>query len=492
MPDCAPPWIAIEPGGIRVTGDDSLARETFVGVAPNHVVISTSLVEMAETLRTKGESRVSPFGVSHILGTGFVPFPGTAYEGVHRIGAGDDMHLAMRGDQLAVGFDNDYPWLLAKSRQDQEPSTDHLYDLIAASLRRDLDRCGGEGMLMLSSGKDSVSLAIALADLAPDVPCFTYRAGADNFEHEHAARFCKQLGLQHRTIEMPTDPAVVRRHLTAFFESAVAPSADHAIIPFIMCVAESGVASGGIIDGGGNDGYMGYFASQRRRKKRVARIRGRWLVEAAARATRIDSKVNYLARSRTHSAMPGRNMRHHEIQPIYPAGVDPGDYWYASTRSLAGMSDGDMAATSMIRQLEGARTPEKVRLVARANGMEPVLPYCDTDLAQYSFHLPLASRYVEETRTDKVLLRQLLSERVGYDSKVVPGGYFSFEGGPFFEANAAFLREEILSCDLWEPAIAGMVDRWIEALPGRPFLFHALLSLFMVSGWRNHSPFLTR
>ena len=285
---------------------------------------------------------------------------------------------------------------------------------------------------------------------------------------------------------------MVRRHLTAFFESAVAPSADHAMIPFILSVAESGVERGGIIDGGGNDGYMGYFASRRRRKLRLARIRGRWLANAVARSTRIDSKLNYAARSRPATAIPGRNMRHHEIQPIYRDAVDPSEYWYESARELADLDDAELAATSMIRQLDGARTSEKVRIVAQAKRMESVLPYCDPDLAQYIFHLPVEWRYVEKTRSGKVLLTQLLRERVGYDPEVVGSGFFSFDGGPFFKANAAFVRDEILSCDLWEPAIAGLVNEWIDAMPDRPFLFHALLSLFVVSGWRNHSRFVAR
>ncbi|MCP4964944.1 MAG: hypothetical protein GY926_06885 [bacterium] len=486
-----PDWASVEADGLHVRGDDSLDRETFVAVDQSRILIGTSLVEMVEAKRGDGTAELSPFGVSHILGTGFVPFPGTAFADILRLGAGDDAHIEPDGKpDVAVSLD--YPWLLAKSRQDETPSTDRLYELMAASLERNLQRCDDGGLLMLSSGKDSVGLAIALAEVAPDVPCFTYRAAEDNVEHEHAARFCRQLGLKHSTIEAPNDPAVVRRHLTTFFEKAVAPSSDHAMIPFMLSVAASGVTTGGIIDGGGNDGYMGYFASRNRRKKRLARIRGRWLVNAVARHTPIDSKLNYAARARPAIAMPGRNMRHHEIKPIYRDAVDPSEYWYESAHELASLNDAELAATSMVRQLEGVRAPEKVRIIAQANGMQSVLPYCDSDLAQYVFNLPVEWRYVERTRSDKVLLTQLLEERLGYDPAVVGSGFFSFDGGRFFEANAEFVRDEILSCDLWEPAIAELVDEWLDVMPNRPFLFHAMLSLFVVSGWRNHSRFVAR
>jgi len=53
--------------------------------------------------------------------------------------------------------------------------------------------------------------------------------------------------------------------------------------------------------------------------------------------------------------------------------------------------------------------------------------------------------------------------------------------------NEDFVREEILSCDLWLPEVESMLNGWLAVLPKRPFLFHSLLALFMISGWHNHS-----
>jgi hypothetical protein len=487
-----PSWISDAGKGTLVRGDRSLGRETFVGTRGKRAVVGTTLQEVIHDLGQGDGATVSPVAVSHLLGTGFVPLPHTAFDAISRIGAGDEAQVSFDEGEPTIVVNTDYPWMTANSRQDAEPSTDRLYELIMSSLQRQLDACGRQGLLMLSSGKDSVTLAIALADLGYDVPCVTYRASRDNNEPEHAAAFCRKLGLEHETVEMPADPAAVRRQLTAFFESAVAPCADHAVIPYIVTVAASGVASGGIIDGGGNDGYMGYIPSQRRRKKRAFRIRGQRMQELAARMTKIDSRVNYLARSRSAAAWPGRNMRFHEIAPIYPMAVDPADKWRETDRELAGMPDIDRAIANMIRQIEGARTPDKVRLVAQTLGIDALLPYCDPALADYFFHLPLAARYDERSRTDKILLRQLLRERIGYESELVGERFFEFDGAPFFIANAEFVRDEIYSCELWEPAVRPLVDGWLEALPQRPFLFHALMSLFMTSGWHNHSPYVVR
>lgn len=481
-----PDWVEPSDAGLSVIGDDSLGRETYVAESGGEALVATSLPEMVDALRTRNSIRISPQGISHVLGMGFTPLPTTIFDGVFRVGAGDVATV----DPSGVSVENSYPWVLSKSRQDEVPSTARLLELMVRSLERELAKSDRDGVLMMSAGKDSVGLAIAIAELGYDIPCVTYRADPGNAEPEYAAEFCRNLGLRHQTVEMPKDPGVLRGYLSTFFERAVAPSADHAIIPFVVTVGESGVRSGGIIDGGGNDGYMGYFASRRRQKKRVFRIRGRWLQEAAAQLTPIDSRINYLARTRSAAAWSGRNMRYHEILPIYEDAIDPADQWRAQDRHLAGMSDADRAVVNMVRQIEGARTPDKVRLVAQVQGMRPILPYCDPELADYSFNLPLSSRFDRKKRIGKILLTQLLEEKLGYDPNAVESGFFEFDGGPFFAANAEYVKEEIYDCDLWTPAVRPLVDGWLDAIADRPFLFHPLLSLFVISGWHNHSPAL--
>jgi hypothetical protein len=75
---------------------------------------------------------------------------------------------------------------------------------------------------------------------------------------------------------------------------------------------------------------------------------------------------------------------------------------------------------------------------------------------------------------------------------VVGDGYFKFDGARFMVENAAFVREEIESCPLWRPEGRSLIDAWLTASVRRPFLWHALLPLFMISGWYNHSRFVGR
>jgi hypothetical protein len=53
--------------------------------------------------------------------------------------------------------------------------------------------------------------------------------------------------------------------------------------------------------------------------------------------------------------------------------------------------------------------------------------------------------------------------------------------------NRELVKSEIDSCALWDRGNLGIVHDWIDAIDRRPLLHHAILTIFMVSGWHNHS-----
>ncbi len=358
-----------------------------------------------------------------------------------------------------------------------------------ASVRTSLGTVDRKALLMLSAGKDSVALALAIAELGVKIPCFTFKPGPKDTEHELAARLCRRLGLDHRTVEMPRDPTYVRTNLERFFEGSSLPCGDHATIGYAMTVAAAGLDSGGVLDGGGNDPYMGFLLSASNQTKLRYRIRGRHLAATVARVSRIDSPVSYVARSRAAALLPGRNFRYHELKSIYPGAIPTADFWYKETEVPAPQV-GSAMMTSRVRHTEAARNNLKGRLVAEACGLAALFPFCDTGIADYYFNLPKQARIDERRGVNKVLLRRLLMEKLGYDPADVGDGYFAFDGPAFLMDNAEFVRDEISSCKLWTADASALARKWLDLLPKRPFLWHALYSLFMVSGWHNHSRFV--
>jgi len=243
LPERLPTWFDSDGDTVDVRGDRVGLRETFVWSSGDRVLVATTLEGLLPRIGVEsGGPAVSPIGISHILNHGFAPLPHTAYEGVRRLGPGDTLRLTIDHDRIDTNITSSCPWLSGLSRQDQDPSTARLRELIASALDDQLMSARGTGILMLSSGKDSVSLALALADGDhTQVPCITFKSGPDDTEHVYAAGLCKRLGLEHHTVEMPKDPSTTKAALLQFFEHSPLPSADQGTIPYVMVTHAAGL-----------------------------------------------------------------------------------------------------------------------------------------------------------------------------------------------------------------------------------------------------------
>lgn len=484
------PGLEQRPGKVTVSGDRSGQHEVYVGLLPDRVVIASRLEPISQAAAAAGiQARIAPQAVSHILHDGLVPLPGTVFRSIYRLSVGDTAEVSPGVAGPQIRFTCDYPWLPRKSREDQEPDVDRLHELILASVEQRLARLSGDGLLMMSSGKDSVAIAVALAELGRSPRCLTFKSGADDREHVFAAELCKRLGLEHQTVEMPMDPTSSAASLIRFFEASPFPTADHAAIAYVQTLATSGVTEGACIDGGGNDPYMGYVIEGDSRTKLRYRIRGPRVATAVKRLVPVDSPLNYLARSAAAALLPGRNLRHWETAQFYADAVETDGFWYRESREFQGEGLAAGLTVSRLRHTEAGRSHLKTRLAALAFGLEPVLPFCDAEIADYYFHLPEASRYDRAAGTNKVLLRELLTDQIDYDPARVGDGYFRFDGAHFMETHSEFVRNEIRSCELWGPSVGEMTDRWLDTMSQRPLLWHALYPVFMLSGWHNHSRF---
>ncbi|MDJ0954054.1 MAG: asparagine synthase-related protein [Acidimicrobiia bacterium] len=473
-------------GGVVVRGDRVGGTEIYL--ARDARVVSDRLDELLTHLADRGrEPQLSAFGISALLHHGLVPPPHSEFAGIDGLTIGD--RVTIRGDG-AIAATWEYPWFPANSRNDNTPDEAHLLELLTAATERQVRDAGG-GFLMLSSGKDSAAVALALAEAGrSDVFCVTYSSGPEDPEPAVAAEICKRLGLEHRVFQLENDPAAIATALTAFFRSSPAVGADLAQIPYVLATAAAGSPGGVVLDGGGNDSYMGFPVTGRWTAKTRLRIRGRKLVDLVQRHSPVDSPLNYLARTRLETAISGRMMRVHESRTFFPGAVDTRHYWQERDRETADLDLFDAYAV-LERFITPPSSQKKHNLAARAAGHEPGVPWCGPDIADYYFNLPEEHRYDRKTGTNKLLLRSMLLRYLDYDAAEVGKHYFAFDGARFVAENEAFIRTEIDACPMWDRTGLGLVHGWIDQIEQRPKLYHPILTVFMVSGWRNHSRFVT-
>ena len=492
VPESWSKYVARAPSGIRVTGDRTGYRELYLHCGEQSFVVATTLGELLAHVGAAGERvEISDFGISSLLHHAFIPFPYSPYEGVHTLSMGDTATLETVAGRFVVALGHDYPWAISKSSNDRPPSEEKLLALLTDSTARQLQEFGGDGFLMLSSGKDSSAVAIALAEGGfRDVRCVTYDSGEDDPEPAVAADLCKRLGLKHETIEMPRDTDTSREALLRFFTQSASPGVDLSQIPYVLATAAALPAGGAVMDGGGNDSYMGYPVAGHDRTKLRFRIRSRTAASAVRKTTRVDSPLNYLARSRAEATFPGRTMRLGESAALYPEAVDTSRWWYEQSKTFRHLDDFDLFGEVQERHTGPGGSMQKQRLAANAIGLGSSLPWCDDGVADYYFNLPEADRYDREGLIGKVLLRRMLLRYADYDADAIGKHYFAFDGAEFIARNMEFVRAEIDQCTLWADDGLSTVHRWLDQIDSRPLLYHSLLPVFMVSGWHNHSRFL--
>ena len=484
------PFIAHTDGGLTITGDRTVYRDIYMHCSDDRLILSTDITELGTRLTSLGTGlTMSNLGLSSLLHNAMVPIPHTLYDEIQILSIGDTARVTRRAESLSVSLDYSFPWMLDMSRQDSVADEAKLFELLTASTVRQLEEHGDSGFLMMSSGMDSPSIALALAEAGrTDIPCVTYRSGPEDPEPPLAAEICQRLGLEHQIVDVPTDEGVVAETMVNFFTKSPLPGVDLSQIPYIFATAAVSNPSGAILDGGGNDNYMNYPGSGGSRRKQRYRIRGKPIASAVRRLAPVDSPLNYLARSRAEATMPGRNLRMQHVRRLRPDPVDMSDWWYEVSRTVSDLDRDEMLHVVLRRQIHATQVLLKQKLAATAIGLGASLPWCDDDLVDYYFNLPHEDRFDFDNNKNKMLLRKMLLRYLDYDADAVGKHYFLFDGATFLQRNMGFVRAEIDASPLWASDGLPMVHKWLDQLDRRPMLHHALLTIFMISGWSNHSP----
>jgi asparagine synthase (glutamine-hydrolysing) len=118
--------------------------------------------------------------------------------------------------------------------------------------------------LLQSGGKDSTTLAIAIAEARPDTTCVTYLGGREENELASARQVAKTLGLRHE--QLVCDPGRAYDRYLDIVARMPLLSADFAVLSYVDLATEIASRGGdGVIDGLGSDTYFGAPVKLRQR-----------------------------------------------------------------------------------------------------------------------------------------------------------------------------------------------------------------------------------
>ncbi|HEY5802769.1 MAG TPA: asparagine synthase-related protein [Lysobacter sp.] len=288
--------------------------------------------------------------------------------------------------------------------------------------------------LLQSGGKDSTTLAIAIAEARPDTTCITYLGGREENEVDSAARVARTLGLRHETLVC--DPGRAYDRYLAIVDRMPLLTADFALLSCVDLGTEvKGKGGDGLIDGLGADSYFGTPMS--RRQHLLARLsRDISLSSRVAelplldRSFRLCYLLSTLQMNPIERVFPGSRFSDDEVDELFGR-----DIARQSRQRLELFLDEIGSATSaaewrdMSTSIAGsAGAFAKGLYTASALSLQAAYPFCDLTLREWIHReVPRYEKVDPKTQMNKLLIRQHIATRFGDLPYVQSKGSFRFD-----------------------------------------------------------------
>ncbi|AND69813.1 hypothetical protein ATSB10_23590 [Dyella thiooxydans] len=286
--------------------------------------------------------------------------------------------------------------------------------------------------LLQSGGKDSTSLAMAVAERSPVTVCVTYAGGDEEDELESAQSVARQLGLRHTSLIC--DPARAYDRYLAMVPAMPLLTADFAMLSYCDLVTHVAEAGGdGLLDGLGSDTYFGLPVSWRGRLLAAAACRLR-LAPALfeSRLVRSSFPLAYVLGTLQMDGFerfyPGSRFTDIEVDTLFGRPIAD----CSRQRLELFRADISAAASAEARRRISVTVIEpavfgKGIYVAAAAGLRLAYPYCDEALRDWVMHAVPDELLIGPGQTNKMLVRRHIAQRFGQLPYVNTKGSFRFD-----------------------------------------------------------------
>ncbi|KAA0069379.1 hypothetical protein CIW53_11915 [Rhodanobacter sp. T12-5] len=286
--------------------------------------------------------------------------------------------------------------------------------------------------LLQSGGKDSTSLAIAVAEVSPRTTCFTYLGGPEENEVASARRVARELGLRHEMLIC--DPGRAYDRYLAMVPEMPLLAADFALLSYADMATEVGIRGGdGIIDGLGSDVYFGAPVS--RRQRMISMLAWGmplppWLfrIGPVRRSFKCCYALGTLQMGRFERLFPGSRFTDAEVDDLLGRPVA------ARSRKRLGTYRDDIDAVDSaeaVRRISLAIVESnafaKGMYTARAMSLRVGYPFCDARLRDWVFHHLPDDRLIGPGGVNKVLVRRHIESRFQHLPYMTAKGSFRFD-----------------------------------------------------------------
>ena len=244
-----------------------------------------------------------------------------------------------------------------------------------------------------------------------------------------------------------------------------------------------------LLDGSGNDYYFGHVPRPIEYKRQKIYQKFKFLRPLGEHLP--SGNIIYrLARSRcemvgfTGITLADLLKFYPQAEPVYP-------YWFSEDEKRKDWDYFDLKADVWVTHAEFGNVIRKVSNFTELFGINLVLPWADEALADYIGSLDEAEVLDRGNFKNKLPLRRLLYERLGIDSDKIGKFSYSFPTLSFLEMMKDRVKEEVLSCKVWERKGIEKFWRILEERAKKDKLWQKIYErLFFLSSFINHSKYL--
>lgn len=371
--------------------------------------------------------------IADILRNAFVYPPHTIYTNVKIAATGFDANEDMHeSPQFHFPFQSE----LALSRPssdsvDDESLLQTYHQLLSDAVARATENIQHPWLLQ-SGGKDSTSMAIAVADARPDTTCITYLGGNEENEVASARFVAQQLGLHHEALVC--DPGRAYDRYLAVVRRMPLLTADFAALSYVDLATEVSLHHGdGIIDALGSDQYFGVPLHQQDR-----------ILAFLARGLRLPQGLcqSRLIRHSFKLCFAVATLQMGEFERYFPgsrfsdAEVDALFGWNISncSRQRIKAFEADISAAASaeaIRRISlvvgESSHLAKGMYATQAMSLRLAYPYCDERFRDWVFNDVPSDRLIGPGGINKVLMRQYIARHFEHLPYVKTKGCFRFD-----------------------------------------------------------------
>ncbi len=475
---------------IKLEGDPAGGRPLYI-YFPDHkkfVLVSEDIKALLEHPETGAPLEVSPLGISFLLQSGVIPTPYTVFKNLYVLNIGDKAEILKISERLEINFSHHFPYFNFAREKEFLPDENKLLRLLGESTLQKL-RSGAPTYLFQSLGKDSNTIALALAECGfHDLICLTLSTGDRKDESEVAAEIARRLGFKHQKLLIPRRLTPHHfRELEFYFENIPLPCVDGVSLAYPFYALQINFRGTNVLDGSGNDIYMGHVPRHVEFKRQKIYPRFCFLRPLADRLP----SGNFLsAITRTRSEMAGPfGFTFRDTKKLFPPAIPVFPFWKKADQMRKNWDYFDLKADIWGPNLEFDLVMRKARNFAAVYGVNLIFPWADRQVAEYVKRIPERFLFDRDNFRNKLILRKILKERLGLDSDALGKFSYGFNAYGLLSRMKNQVTKEILDCSLWNPQEAEKILQKLEegANKGKRLFRKLWVRLYLISAWYNHN-----